>query len=176
MKKIVTVLFLCLFLVSCGMHPKNFTYTYNKEDTGLSRLIDIDGYYVSERGCDSTFYSIYRFYPDGLFAIATASEISPELAGCFENGNHNTFCTYILQGIYVLEGDRIRTQVVWPVGNGCTVFRDYRILPDGRIVNISDYVQAEYSNLAYLKNYPSFDENPCGKAALFYKEEKKGRK
>ncbi|MCL1938153.1 MAG: hypothetical protein FWF52_07145 [Candidatus Azobacteroides sp.] len=163
------LIFSCfLWGISCAVRPKNFTYTYRGEKTGLGQRINLDGYYVSARGCDSTFYTVFRFYPDGLFAIATASELSPALIRCFGNESKDKACKYLLKGVYLLEGDWIKTQVVWPVGNGCTQFRNYRILPSGRIANSSDYVEAEYSNLAYIKNYPSFYENPCEQEAQFY--------
>jgi hypothetical protein len=168
MEKTILAFLLLAVFTSCGLHPKNFTYSYNRENTGLEQWVDINGYYVSRHGCDSSFYSIFRFYPDGLFTIATAGEITPELISCFESGAKNKLCDYFLKGAYILEGNVIKTQVVWPVGNGCTIFRDYRISPEGHIINVSDYVQAGYSNLAYMKNYPSFYENPCEKAALFY--------
>ena len=150
------------------MKPKNFTYIYTGKDTGLAQRIDLHGYYVAARGCDTTFYTVFRFYPDGLFTIATTSKLSPVLLRCFEEEASNKKCSYLLKGVYVVEGDTIKTQAVWPVGNGCTQFRDYRILPNRHIVNQSDYVEAEYSNLAYMKNYPSFYENPCGQEAQFF--------
>ena len=163
------LIFSCfLFLVSCAVQPKNFTCIYTGKNTGLEQRIDLNGYYVAARGCDSTFYTVFRFFPDGLFIIATTSQLSPALIRCFGNEAESKKCEYVLKGLYVVEGDRIRTQAVWPVGNGCTQFRDYRILPDGKIVNTSDYVEAEYSNLAYMKNYPSFYENPCEREAQFY--------
>jgi hypothetical protein len=159
----------CTAILSCSTLPPNFTYAQNNRLACLEEKISIDGYYVSERGCDSTFYSVFRFFPDGSFAVAMTSELFPELIRCFfSESKKSSYCKYILHGYYLLEGNLIKTQVLWPVGNGCVIFRDYRILNEGAIVNVSDYVQAEYSNLGYIKNYPSFYENPCAKKAVFY--------
>lgn len=169
MKKIFILLLAVVIFVSCGMPPKNFTYRYESQDTGLKELIDINGYYISQHGCDSTFYSMYMFYPDGLFTIATTSKILPGLVDCFRNGGKSNICRYPLWGTYRLEGDLIKTQVMRTEGNGFVIFRDYRILPDGKgIVNVSDYVQPEYTNLGYMANYPSFMQNQCESAAIFY--------
>ncbi|MFV0331032.1 MAG: hypothetical protein ACK5KL_14650 [Dysgonomonas sp.] len=167
MRKIYLAIFLALLFYNCG-GPKNFTYRYEDKNTGLDKLIDINGYYVSQHRCDSTFYSMYMFYTNGLFTIATTSEILPELIDCFENGGQSDICKYPLWGTYKVEGDLIKTQVIREEGNKCVIFRDYKILPDGNIVNISDYVQPEYTNLGYMENYPSFKENPCSKKADFY--------
>lgn len=166
-KSIIQILIFAVFF-ACGSLPKNFTYYYTGEDTGLDQLINIDGYYISEYGCDSAFYSVYMFYPDGLFTIATTSEVSSELIDCFENGGKSELCQYPVWGIYRVEHDTIKTQVIREEGSGFVIFRDYLITPEKDIINIRDYVEAECSNLAYIKNYPSFKENPCSKAARFF--------
>ena len=168
MKKIYLVVFLALLFYNCG-GPKNFTYRYENKDTELDKLVDIDGYYISPYGCDSIFYSIYMFYPNGLFTIATTSEILPEIIDCFGNGGQSRICKYPLWGTYRIEGDLIKTQAIRQEGNMCVIFRDYKILSDGSIVNISDYVEPKYTNLGYMENYPSFKENPCPQKAEFYK-------
>lgn len=168
MKKIIPTLLFAIIFYACAIQPKNFTYHYKNEYTGLDKLIDINGYYVSQHGCDSTFYSMYMFYPNGLFTIATTSKILPELIDCFTHGGISPICQYPLWGTYQLEGDLIKTQVIRKEGNGCTIFRSYRILADKSIVNISDYVEPQYTNLGYMSNYPSFENNPCAKAAEFY--------
>lgn len=173
MKKILFVLIVAVISHGCASYPKNFTYKYQKENTGLEQLIDIDGYYVSQLGCDSTFFSMFMFYPDGLFLIATISEVTPELIDCFENDSHSKICKYPLWGIYRLEGNLIKTQVIRPEGSGCVIFRDYRILEDKSLVNISDYVEPQHTNLAYMANYPSFLNNECEKKILFYPLKKK---
>jgi len=168
MRKNLIILFFTIVIASCAVAPKNFTYFYKDENTGLDKLVDINGYYVSQRGCDSTFFSMYMFYPNGLFTVATMSNLQPELTECFEKGGNSTICRYPVWGTYRIEGDLIRTQVVRFDGSGCTIFRDYRIQPDGNIVNISDYVEPQHTNLGYMENYPSFKNNDCEKAATFY--------
>lgn len=168
----ILTLFTICFIYSCGA-PKNFTYYYDNKSTGLDQLIDINGYYISEYGCDSSFYSIYMFYANGLFSIATASVIDNELVDCFVNGGNSNLCKYPLWGTYQLEGTLIKTQAIRAEGNGCVIFRDYQILPDKSIVNIRDYVQPEYTNLGYMENYPSFSNNPCEKKAIFFSTEVK---
>lgn len=168
MRKISAIFISLILLYGCQSRPKNFTYHYNSENTGLEKRINIDGYYISEFSCDSSFYSMFIFYPDGLFTIATTSSISPELIKCFEDGGDSKICKYPLWGIYTLEGDLIKTQIIRTEGNGFVIFRDYKILPDGKIVNISDYVEPQYINLGYMENYPSFKDNPGKKPAEFY--------
>ena len=168
MKKILFFILIAIAFQACAPYPKNFTYRYENKNTGLDQLIDLNGYYVSQFACDSTFFSMYMFYPDGLFLIATTSCVSDELISCFENGGTSNICRYPLWGLYRVEGNLIKTQIIRRQGNGCVIFRDYRILPDGAIVNISDYVEAEYTNLVYMANYPSFFDNPCEKKASFY--------
>lgn len=85
MKKAYSI-FLLLILLGCQSRPKNFTHYYEDINTGLEKRINIEGYYVSEHGCDSLFYSMFMFYSDGLFTIATTSDISSDLINCFENG------------------------------------------------------------------------------------------
>lgn len=172
MKKFLVIL-LVFGLIGCQSVPKNYTYFYEKQNTGLDQLIDIDGYYVSQFGCDSTFFSVFMFYPDGLFTIATTSDLSSELIDCFVNGGKSKICKYPLWGVYQLEGNTIRTQVIVTEGNGCTIFRDYKILGKRQIVNISDYVEPEKTNLGYFANYPSFSVNECAEPAMFYSSTQK---
>lgn len=172
MKRLPSILLLICIVHACA-GPKNFSYYYNGENTGLDQMIDIDGYYVSEHGCDSLFCSMYMFYPDGLFIIATTSKIHPELIDCYRGEGLDKNCKYPLWGTYTIEGDLIKTQTIRTEGNGCVYFRDYQMLPDKSIVNVSDYVEAEYTNLAYMTNYPSFMENLCEKRAQFYPLDKK---
>lgn len=166
--KFIILYFVAILLTACSSHPKDFTYRYQKKATGLSKLINTNGYYIAQHECDSTFYSVFMFFEDGLFNIATTSEVSLELISCFELGGTSNICKYPLWGIYQLEDNIIRTQVLRPEAGGCTIFRDYKILSDGNIINISDYVQPEYTNLGYMENYPSFRDNPCKIEARFY--------
>lgn len=168
MKKYIPILFPLFFWIGCAVAPPNFTYFYKDENTGLDKLIDIDGYYVSQRECDSTFFSMYMFYPNGLFTIATMSSLHPELTECFAKGGNSPLSKYPIWGTYRIEGNLIKTQVIRFEGKGWTIFRDYRIQSDGSIVNVSDYIEPEYTNLGYLENYPSFKNNDCEKLATFY--------
>lgn len=171
---IVLISILLSLAYSCSSGPKDFTYKYKGEYTGLDKLINIDGYYVVQRECDSAFFSMFMFYPDGLFTIATTSEILPELADCFENGGKDKICKYPSWGTYFVENDTIKTQVIRQEGIGlCTIFRDYKILPDGNLMNISDYVHPENTKIGYMKNYPSFFENRCMEKAQFVPLNKK---
>ncbi len=173
MKRTILILSVIVVLYGCTSRPKNFTYSYEQTDTGLAGRIDLNGYYVSQHGCDSAFYSMYMFYPDGLFTIATTSTISPELIACFRDGGDSKICRYPLWGLYKIEGDLIKTQVIRTDGGGFVIFRDYRILPDGRLINVSDYVQPEYISLGYMENYPSFMNNSCETVARFFPLETK---
>lgn len=173
MKKALFILLAISTFYGCSTLPENFSYRYTGENTGLGQLIDINGYYISPFGCDSSFHSVYMFYANGLFTIATTSEIPNEVIDCFREGGDSKLCKYPVWGIYELEGNLIRTQTLRTEGSGFVIFRDYRILPDESIVNISDYVELQYTNLAYISNYPSFTENPCKKKAVFYPLETK---
>lgn len=169
-----TILVLVFILSGCvTIKPKDFTYPYIAEYTGLDTLINIDGYYVAQRECDSTFFSVFMFYPDGLFTIATASDIS-DLKDCFENGGKSNLCQYPSWGTYRIEGNTIKTQTIRQEGMGIsTIFRDYEINNAQILINISDYVVPQNTNLGYMKDYPSFSENHCPKAASFYPLAKK---
>lgn len=162
------LIILCVAFSACSVAPKNFSMRYMQEDTGLKDSIDIEGYYVSEHGCDSTFFSVYMFYADGLFTSATTSEVPQELINCFVNGGREPICQYPLWGAYELVGDTIKTQTIRTDGGGCVVFRDYLITKDRKLINISDYVEAKYTLIAAMKNYPSFYENKCQKEAEFF--------
>lgn len=168
MKSGYLILLPLLFFLGCQSAPKNFTYRYTGEPTRLGDKINIDGYYVMEHGCDSNFYSMVIFYPDGLFLIATTSVVSHDLIACFNGDGVSTISDYPNWGIYKIEGNVIKTQSYRSEGNGFTIFRDYEILPNRSLVNTRDFVEPRYSNLGYLKNYPSFTDNSCRKPAKFY--------
>lgn len=168
MRTSLFILLCMLCLYSCVSSPPNFSYRYENRNTGLDKLIDINGYYVSQQECDSAFFSMYMFYPNGLFSIATTSGISPELVDCFEKGGKSKLCQYPIWGTYRLEGNLIKTQALRMEGGGCVIFRDYRILANKTIANLSDYVQPQHTVMGYMTNYPSFETNPCEKLALFY--------
>jgi len=167
MKNIFFFIIICI-TTGCISAPKNFTYYYEDIYTGLDTIIDINGYYVSQHECDSSFFSVYMFYPNGLFTIATTSHVSSDLLKCFLQGGNDIVCKYPLWGTYRIKNDTIKTQTIRMEGNGCVIFRDYKILPDKSIVNISDYVEPQYTILGYMQNYPSFKENRCEKKANFY--------
>lgn len=176
MKHLLAIIFfLSLFFYSCiTIKPNDFTYLYNGQESGIETLIDINGYYITQRECDSTFFSVFMFYPDGLFTIATGSDLS-EVIRCFNSQTNNkNICKYPSWGTYKIAGDTIKTQTIRNEGIAMsTIFRDYLILPDKDIVNISDYVNPLNTKIGYMKNYPSFKENYCTKTAIFYPLENK---
>lgn len=174
LKKTLYILLSSSILCSCiTVKPKDFSYLYDKQDTGLSSRIDINGYYTTQRGCDTSFGSAFMFYPDGLFTIATGSDLT-ELVESFGCDKQSTICSYPAWGIYKIVGDTIKTQTIidesLPVS---TIFRDYLILPNGNIENISDYVYPQNTQIGYMKNYPSFKQNECPQTAVFHKLNKK---
>lgn len=175
MRRVVSVVFLFLFLLSCAVQPKDFTYNYCAEcNTGLDTLIDIEGYYVLPHGCDSSFYAMFMFYSDGLFTIATTSKLMPELNDCFENGGNRPICKYPLWGIYCIDQDTIRTQTVRLEGGGFVMFRDFLINKDGSLSYLNDYVNSDHIRLGYMVNYPSFKGNDCSSIqSSFYPLSKK---
>ncbi len=175
MKKLfILFLGIPILIVSCiSVKPTDFSYYYDGKDTRLSSRIDIDGYYVSARECDSTFFSVFMFYPDGLFTIATTSDISL-VTECFSLGGRSKICQYPSWGTYQLSGDTIKTQTIIIEGMATScIFRDYLIRSDSSIVNIADYVNPDRSKLMYMRNYPSFYTNSCAVPAKFYPLSKK---
>jgi len=83
MKKIVIILLLSIFAISCKLFyytmPRSFknrllqefTFTFDGKDTGIDALINIDGYYVVKRFWvnDSSYgFSHLMFFRDGMFA------------------------------------------------------------------------------------------------------------
>lgn len=175
MRHLCLVLFISVVgLSGCiTVKPKDFTYPYNAQYTGLDTLINIEGYYVTQRECDSMFYSVFMFYPDGLFTIATTTGAF-DLKDCFENGGKSSLCQYPSWGTYQVESHVIRTQTIRQEGMGiCTIFRDYEIGADKTLINMSDYVYPENTNLGYMSQYPSFLKNQCPKIAVFYPLTKK---
>lgn len=168
-KKIVIILgIILLFIWACQSKPKNFSIPFRNVDTGLSRQININGYYVSAHACDTSLYTVFMFYSNGLFTIATTSTLHDELINCFIDSGYKKSCDYPLWGTYTISDDTIKTQVIRTEGDGVVILRDYKILPDKQIINISDYVEPIYTNLAYMENYPSFMNNPCPTVSLFY--------
>lgn len=168
------LLILFITITGCStLKPADFSYIYDKQETGLDSIIDINGYYVSERECDTAFYSVFMFYPDGLYTVATTSDVSM-VADCFSHGGKSRICQYPSWGTYRIKGDTIKTQTIIIEGMGtATIFRDYLILPDKSMMNISDYVQPEKTRLMFMANYPSFHTNSCGKASRFFPLENK---
>jgi hypothetical protein len=109
------------------------------------------------------------FYPDGLFTIATTSEILPELVDCFIKGGNSAICKYPLWGTYYIENDTIKTQVIREEGVGiCTIFRDYKITQGKQLININEYINPEYTKIGNMRNYPSFYSNNCPGNIMFY--------
>lgn len=180
MKKTLSVslyIIVSVFVISCtSVKPTDFSFYYNQNDTGLASRINTEGYYVSTRECDSTFFSVYMFYPDGLFTIATTSNVSL-VSDCFTRGGDSKVCQYPSWGTYRLSGDTIKTQTIIIEGMATScIFRDYLILADSSIVNISDYVNPAKTKLMYMANYPSFTQNRCGIPARFFPSKKKRNK
>lgn len=163
---------LSVLLSACSSLPKNYSNYPLEDNTGLDQLIRIDGCYVFQRACDPEFFSICRFSPDGNYRVASAKTISPELIRCFVSDDQSILCNNILAGRYRLAGDTIRAEAIWPVGNGCVVFRDYLISQDKLLYNLNEYIEPDYSNLGYLRNYPSFFVNDCMKPAEFIADDK----
>jgi|GEM_PF-1339341 len=161
----ITILIHC---ISCLTGPKDFTYYYKNEYTGLDTLINTHGYYVTQRACDSTFFAVFMFYNNGLYTVATATDWE-SLAECFEKGGNSNHCQYPLWGTYRIEGNRIKTQCVREEGIGtCVIFRDYEISPEKSLLNLNEYIHPENTNIGNMTNYPSFKENPCLQPARFY--------
>lgn len=174
---ILLIVITCCFSLSCSTHkPTGFTINYNKNiDTGIDSLINIDGYYLMQRECDSTFYSSFIFYPDGLFCIATGTDLS-DVSQCFFSNEETTLCKNLSWGLYTIYNDTIKTQTLRQEGMAFSViYRDYLIQKDKSLVNISDYVISGNTTIGYMKNYPSFMNNLCSSKSQFISVKKAKR-
>lgn len=162
-----------MFVGCTVIKPKDFTYLFDNEYTGIDTLIRTNGYYAVQRGCDSSLHTLFMFYTNGLFVNATDTN-ARTLKICFESNADLRTCRYLLWGTYRITGDTIHTQTIKQEGIGiCTIFRDYRIVSDKSLINIADYVIPENTKLGSMKKYPSFHENSCEKESAFYPLESK---
>lgn len=166
MTKYFFYILLFSLLSACGL-PSNFTNYCLVENTNLEERINMDGVYISPFNCDSSLYTVYTFYANGIFLSATTDSVSEDIISCFKKGGTSANKNYPLWGAYRIVGDTIKTQSIRKEGNGCIIFRDYLITPNKNLINISDYVEPEQTNLAYMKNYPSFRNNLCASIAKF---------
>ena len=62
MRILSTLFFITLLMYSCiTVKPKDFTYRYDGQETGIDKVIDMDGYYITQRECDSNFFWVLTF-------------------------------------------------------------------------------------------------------------------
>ena len=148
--------------VACTTSSPFFAASYPESETPLENRIDIDGCYVFQRACDSTFFSVVCFLPQGELRIATTSDTSSFINYFFGKATDSVVSKYVSKGEYVLVGDTIKTRTIRREGIAqCPIYREYLILPNRQLINISDYVLPNEGNIGYMRNYPSFRENPC---------------
>ncbi len=109
--KIISILVLSLFLVSCGLFrlrnkPKEFTYLYDVKNTGLEKLIYTDGVFTSDDPERSQRYFV--FFNDGLI---TSSEYILPTSDSIRIFNHQNNW-----GTYIVEDSIIKTQIIVDLG------------------------------------------------------------
>lgn len=158
-------------LLSCASHPKGFSYVFDGQQTGLDELINIDGYYVTEEKCDSPFFSISMFYPNGMLTLATVSDIDTDLISCFESGGKSWYCDYPSWGTYRIVNDTIKTQVyqdlgIW--GGRFIVFRDFVVKSPTEIILVK--MHCVDKNVGACNRAPEYE---CPKASTFFPLETK---
>ena len=173
---ILCILFTCVITSCRTTKPNGFTYTYLKDsNTGLDKRIDTDGYFISQRDCDSSFFSAFTFYDNGLYCSVTGTNLN-EAVKCLNSNEKTALCKNLAWGLYALVGDTIKTQTLREEGiTFCTIYRDYVIQEDKSIVNISDYVDTEAKYIGYMRNYPSFKNRTCHIKSQFVSEKKAKR-
>ena len=160
--------FLLMLLGACNS-SQPFISALPKSDALLEDHINIEGCYVFQRECDADFFSVVCFLPEGKFMIATTSNPTTFVDYFCGKSTSSNIRQYVSTGEYVLVGDTIKTQTIRKEGIAqCPIYREYLILPDKNLTNISDYVLPEKGNIGYMRNYPSFRDNPCPQAASFY--------
>lgn len=169
----------CISIVIIGCRttkPSGFTYTYQKgSNSRLSERINTEGYFITQRECDSTFFSAFIFYDDGLYCSVTGTDLD-EAAECLNSNDKTALCGNLAWGLYTIVGDTIKTQTLREEGiTYCTIYRDYIIQANKSIVNISDYVDTEAKHIGYMRNYPSFLNNSCIQKIQFYSKKKAKR-
>lgn len=177
LKTISSLFLISIILISCGTSkPEGFTYTYLKDgDRGLSNLIDIDGYFITQRECDSTFFSAFMFYKEGVYCSVTGTDLN-NVKDCFTSNEKTVLCRNLSWGLYTVKGDTIKTQTLREEGiTYSIIYRDYLIRNDKSLVNINDYVNPNAKMVGYMLNYPSFHTNMCPQKVEFYRTKKAKR-
>lgn len=133
MKQILFSLSIIIVFTTCitksWSKPKGFTFQYEKKDTGLDQLIDIDGFFAFSFDANRGLV----FFADGL--VCNISILS------------NGIIDYRLWGLYIVENDIIKTQFILDGGiNGFDINRDFF-----RIIDRNEIKREAY--LSYQDNY-----------------------
>lgn len=141
MRKLLLII-MAFSLISCASRPKGFTYYFNEGETGLDTLININGYYISDEGCQEPRYAAFMFYPNGLFVIGFGENYEDNDADCFAGKSKTNGCLSAPWGIYEIHNDTIKTQIYQDNGNWghrFTIFRDYKIISKTELILINEY-------------------------------------
>lgn len=139
-----------LVFIGCTTQPKGFTYYFNGNNTGLDTLININGYYIGKEGEDSTDYTIFMFYPNGLIRCARISSETPDdkILSSFE-GDVQEFYRKVPWGVYKIDQNRhIFAQYINDLGQaGCsTLLKKYRIITKTEIEIVEHYYYDDENN------------------------------
>lgn len=152
-------------IFSCATPPKGFTYQFKNVNTGLDKLINIDGYYLSEE-CDSMYISLFMFYSNGLCRFARTEKDGVDYALNSFKDEGKELNPHISWGIYHISNDTIFGQFIEDQGifyGDYSFYTNYKILPNKRVM-ITSHVNEEGKIV---------EGNKCNIVARFYPLEKK---
>ena len=175
MKYILFVIIAGIFLISCSYtKPRGFTYRFDNEYTGLDTLINIEGFYLSHKYCDTAYTAGFMFYPNGLFLTA----------GIWGNSIDKVIITFkdistersFTWGTYRIINDTIKTQNIFTNGwlyspsIGESLFL---ILPDKKITQLSLKKIAGDVSTYGAQDFVDCSDNPCVSIGEFHPLESK---
>ncbi|MFT4073170.1 MAG: hypothetical protein QM654_14750 [Dysgonamonadaceae bacterium] len=175
MKNILLFMLGTALLISCStIKPRGFTYTFEDTSTGLDTLINIDGYYLSNQYCDSTYVDAFMFYDNGLFiTTGTWSDSINRIVRSFKDiKSERNF----IWGTYRIINDTIKTQDIYTNGWLYGPFLNesvFVILPNKRVVQLSFMKTVGIVGKYGARDFIDCSDNPCVSPAKFYPLESK---
>lgn len=126
-KKIIFLSLICLATSSCltrtWFKPKDFTYQYDGENTGLDSLINIEGCFTSNNFQENHPRYIV-FFRDGLICLP---DVAPE-KNKFKKTYPKEMTDKHIWGKYIVEGNQIKIQQVLDTGaDGGVIINQYTL-------------------------------------------------
>ena len=117
--------------------PKNFTFLYEEQNTGIDTLINVDGYYYSDSIPFNNFYLLYR---DGSIRNTSEKGIT--------KSNHK-YSASPVWGVYKIMGDTITSQLIMNFGGS----RDMGVKTDKFIIKSKN--ELEYYSTSCCNSNPN---------------------